>query len=120
MLWKDFFPGPIYLQQTFSKPFLTFSNISASMSPTWLPYKNQKGFCSRPNGYTRRGFSAFSADSASSVRRGCRGNSYGTRPGFCALISNKIRLYDTGTKGPFTHVYELKGVVLLEEQAGKA
>jgi len=39
---------------------------------------------------------------------------------FCALISNKIRLYDTGTKGPFTHVYELKGVVLLEEQAGKA
>ena len=63
MLWKDFFPGPIYLQQTFSKPFLTFSNISASMSPTWLPYKNQKGFCSRPNGYTRRGFSAFSADS---------------------------------------------------------
>jgi len=39
---------------------------------------------------------------------------------FCALTSNKIRLCDTGTKGPFTHVFELKGVVLLEEQAGKA
>ena len=39
---------------------------------------------------------------------------------FCALISNKIRLYDTGMKGPFIHVYELKGVVPLEEQAGKA